>query len=174
MRPPHSLFDKDSFGLDNLQLNGNEVLKNDKFKEKLKQHLLSQGLIVGTGDTELGHGFSSAEEHARLEAIKLQLSSKEVLDHSLRVSKEAIATCGLWQLNNGARTGCKLIMSDIPMALHKFNLACSMHLQEMEALFEQLVYEASGNADTLYQGALGACPDLVLHHSDEYMACMIN
>lgn len=53
-------------------------------------------------------------------------------------------------------------------------MACSLHLSELEDLFEQVVYEASGNVDTLYDGALAACPDLVLHHSDEYMACLVN
>ena len=48
-----------------------------------------------------------------------------------------------------------------------------MHLQELERLFEEICLKEIDN-QSLFDSALEVCPDLVLHHSDEYMATLIN
>ena len=50
-----------------------------------------------------------------------------------------------------------------------------LHLLELEELFTQVCYEYhSEHHDSLYEAALRTCPDVFLHHSDEYMAALIN
>jgi hypothetical protein len=48
-----------------------------------------------------------------------------------------------------------------------------MHLQELERLFEEICSQEM-HKESLFDSALEVCPDLVLHHSDEYMATLIN
>lgn len=49
-----------------------------------------------------------------------------------------------------------------------------MHLTEMEELFEQIANSSQSNFETMYEAGLRVCPDVLLHHSDEYMASIIN
>lgn len=62
------------------------------------------------------------------------------------------------------------------MELQKYNIINSLHLLELEALFEEIVYNSHLDSDchNLYESALKVCPDVLLHHSDEYMAGLIN
>jgi hypothetical protein len=76
---------------------------------------------------------------------------------------------GLWANNHGR----EVHISDIPGALQKYNIASGMHLLEIESIFEEVSREAN-KFDKMSEAALEVCPDLVLHHSDEYLACMIN
>ena len=92
---------------------------------------------------------------------------------SLRLSKEAFTTCGIWQHNN-ASADCQLFLAEIPLGLHKFNMLTSHHLQELEGLFSDIVYDSSSNFTDYFEAALRVCPDVLLHHSDEYLAALVN
>jgi hypothetical protein len=48
-----------------------------------------------------------------------------------------------------------------------------MHLLELEKLFEDICLQEIYK-DSLFDCAIEVCPDLVLHHSDEYIASLIN
>ena len=95
------------------------------------------------------------------------------LKSSIRLSKEAIAVAGLWHENNSQR--CSLYLADMPMSLHKNNMINSTHLVELEELFQEIAFKAhQPDFETMYDAALDVCPDLLLHHSDEYLAGLIN
>jgi hypothetical protein len=66
-----------------------------------------------------------------------------------------------------------LYLAEIPLSLHKLNIINTMHLQELERLFDEICSKEIDN-QSLFDSALEVCPDLVLHHSDEYMATLIN
>ena len=44
---------------------------------------------------------------------------------------------------------------------------------ELESLFDEICYFGNQH-ENLYEACLEVCPDLILHHSDEYMATLIN
>jgi len=50
----------------------------------------------------------------------------------------------------------------------------SNHLIELEKLFEEIAYSSHSNFESMYESGLRICPDILLHHSDEYMAALIN
>lgn len=53
MRPPLGLIsDFSSIQLDDLCLAGSELFKSEQYKEKVRQHLLQHGLIVGSGSSD--------------------------------------------------------------------------------------------------------------------------
>jgi hypothetical protein len=94
------------------------------------------------------------------------------LKTSIRLSKDALAVAGLWHENNYNRSS--LYLADMPLSLHKNNIVNSTHLVELEELFEQICYKAyEPEYGTMFNAALDVCPDVVLHHSDEYMAGLI-
>ena len=96
-----------------------------------------------------------------------------LLRSSMRLSREAYTTAGLWHENNSHK--CSLYLADMPLGLHKHNIVNSLHLIELEELFEEVALKAySADYDTMYSAALDVCPDLLLHHSDEYMAGLIH
>ena len=96
----------------------------------------------------------------------------------MRLSKEAFTTAGLWAENRPKSTAseCKMYLADVPLQLQKHNIINSHHLLELEKLFEQILYYShiDYTCANLYESALKVCPDIFLHHSDEYMASLIN
>ena len=58
--------------------------------------------------------------------------------------------------------------------MYKYNMLSEIHLTELEELFESIVFGAHLDSTSLYESALHVCPDVLLHHSDEYMASLIN
>ena len=57
---------------------------------------------------------------------------------SVRVSKEALTTVGIWHENNKNKRNTNLYLAEIPLSLHKLNIINSMHLLELEKLFEEI------------------------------------
>lgn len=53
-------------------------------------------------------------------------------------------------------------------------MLCSVHLVELEELFDEILFLSHKDSTNLHEAALRVCPDIMLHHSDEYMASLIN
>lgn len=136
---------------------GHSLFKDDEQGDRLKQHLLENGLVVDLPKIE------TSDLEVREHMLGL------VKDDDLRLSQHALAVAGLWANNHGR----EVHFSDIPSALHKYNIASGMHLLEIESLFEE-VSRTSHKHDSMTEAALEVCPDFILHHSDEYLACLIN
>lgn len=83
-----------------------------------------------------------------------------------------MTTASLWHNNNGRN--CELYLAEIPTTLHKYNMLTSIHLVELETLFEQIIHKAHYDSISLFDSALQVCPDVLLHDSDEYTASLIN
>lgn len=99
------------------------------------------------------------------------MSSDEKLS-SLRLNSEATTTSLLWRGNQPA--GSELVVAEVPTLLQRWNLLSGSHLLQLEEAFAQVAYSAHRDACSLYEASLVECPDIVLHHSDEYMAGVIN
>ena len=84
---------------------------------------------------------------------------------------ESIATASLWHEANNKR--CDLYLADIPYQLHKNKIMNSMHLIELEESFKEIAY-GTGEYENTFNSALNTTPDLLLHHSDEFLAGIIN
>ena len=89
----------------------------------------------------------------------------------MRLTMESIATASLWHNTNHKK--CDLFLADIPMEIHKNRIMNSMHLVELEETFKDVAYHSSTH-DSIFNSALMTAPDLLLHHSDEHIAAVIN
>lgn len=93
-----------------------------------------------------------------------------VVKYSNRLNAQAIATVGLWSENHKS----KIMLADIPLALYKNNLINTQPLLKLEELYAKLAYTTYYDNVTMYDACMQVAPDILLHHTDEYMAAMIS
>lgn len=163
---PDNVLDETRY-LKQLQREGHELYPTEEYTGKVVDLLKKSGLLVAERTPER----TSPAVRDRIRHFADYLGPAE--KPSLRLSKEAFTTCGIWQHNN-APSDCQLYLADIPLGLHKFNILTSHHLQELEGLFADIVFDASSNFADYFEAALRVCPDVFLHHSDEYLAALVN
>jgi len=130
-----------------------------KYKQKVEKLLKKSGMLIGQSQI----GDPNFKDYL-----------KSDLEQSMRVSKEGLTTVGIWTEHRNEKE-CEVYVGDIPLSLHKYNLINDLHLVELEEIFAEIAYYNHVDTnDCLYETALNRFPDLVLHHSDEYMAALIN
>ena len=66
------------------------------------------------------------------------------------------------------------MLADIPLALYKNNLINSTPLLKLEELYTMLAYTAYYDNLTMYDACMLIAPEILLHHTDEYMAAMVS
>ena len=89
-----------------------------------------------------------------------------------RLPQEAVSTAALWHESHSEK--CELFLADIPHALLKNKMMNSSHLLELEECFKEIAFNSADYDDSFFQSALHTVPDLILHHSDEFLAGLIN
>jgi len=87
----------------------------------------------------------------------------------MRVSKLALTTVAMWSEMHQAR----IALADIPLSLKKHNIMQSTHLVELREMLSETIQQAHLDGSSCFDAALKLFPDLVLHHTDEYMATLI-
>lgn len=68
-----------------------------------------------------------------------------------------------------------MYLAEIPVELHKHQIITSEHLVNLEDHFAESSFALHHYLDdNLFEASLRVCPDVLLHHSDEYLAALIN
>jgi len=146
--------------IESTRRSGHTLYPSLEYRDEIKDQLKKNRIIVADGAL----GQESAE-------TSTDGFIPENLETISRMRSAAVTTAGIWHENNVHR--CDLHLGEIPLELHKNKIMNSMHLTELEEVFKEIAYDAAEH-ENLYEGALSACPDMMLHHSDEYMAALIN
>ena len=87
----------------------------------------------------------------------------------VRVSKMALTTVAMWSEMHDA----KIVLADIPHSLRLYNLIQTTHLVDLREMLAEAIKLAHTDGTSCYEASLKLFPDLVLHHTDEYMATLI-
>lgn len=87
-----------------------------------------------------------------------------------RITSDAITTVALW----GEHHNTKIALADIPTNLKKYNIINSNHLLEMEEILKQVTLKAYEEDINMFDACLSEAPELILHHTDEYMASLVH
>ena len=127
--------------------------------------LLRSSGIVAAKRSQHATGLELAEEIVQYQNY---LTVKEP---SMRISKKALTTVATWAEMHEK----PVLLGDIPWGLKKYNIAQSNHLTNLRTLYENTMNMSHTKDITAYDSALNyICPDLLLHHNDEYMASLIH
>lgn len=154
---------------DMIKVDGADLLPSDEYREQIRDFLRKSGLMFKSVEKPEMEATADEGKDAR-EKISSDFL-QNTLSTPLRLTMESIATASLWHEANGRR--CDLYLADIPYQLHKNKIMNSLHLIELEESFQTIAYH-KGEYDNLYNSALNTTPDLMLHHSDEFLAATIN